>query len=222
MQITHEQAQQLIQWKIDKALSLQDEAALSAHLHDCTACQDYAAEMMEVEGLLSPLMKRQWSLQPLPLPVLSLVQRKNSFISVSALLAIRRAAAGVLVAAFFFSAWQFTRSNAPSFKDLTAVGLPVPTPSASTTQAHSTLMDCEIISYTAAEADTLSRLAEQFSVAEEELVALNSLETNAIEPGMKLLVPVCQLTATHTVSPATLTTTHTPRVGSSHTPGPGG
>ena len=129
MQITHEQAHQLIQQNMDRALGPQDDAALSAHLRACSSCRAYATEMMEVEDILSPLMKRQWSLQPVPLSVSSLVQRKNSLIITNTLLAMRRAAVGILVAVFFFNAWSFARPHEPTFNGLPTGALPIPTPS---------------------------------------------------------------------------------------------
>ena len=207
---------------MDGTLISQDEAVLSAHLRDCSSCRAYATEMMEVEDILSPLMKRQWRLQPIPLSASLLVQRKHSFIVTNTFLAMRRAAVGILVAVFFFSAWNFAQSHAPALNGLPTRALPIPTPSSSSTQAQTTLSDCEVTSYTATEADTLSSLAERFSAAEEEIVALNNLETEAIRPGMELLIPVCRLTPTHTASSGTLTTTSTPRLGSSSsTPSPG-
>ena len=76
MQITHEHARKLIQFRLDGGLRSAEHETLSAHLQDCSECQAYAAEINEVETVLRPMLKRKWSAQPIPLSITSL--RGNS------------------------------------------------------------------------------------------------------------------------------------------------
>jgi hypothetical protein len=64
--------------------------------------------------------------------------------------------------------------------------------------------------YSVRENDTLADIAHQFSVSEEEILAVNSLEAVTLSPSMELLIPVCNWTPTGTVHPVTFTTTYTP------------
>jgi hypothetical protein len=94
----------------------------------------------------------------------------------------------------------------------------MPTPSVQTTQSTTALAafeNCELVLYPVQEDDTLARIADQFSVSEEEIMAINSLQTKAIDPSMELAIPVCNFTPTGTVHPATFTTTYTPDLGPS-------
>src|SRR5215213_4658116 len=110
MEITHEQARRLIQMKLDRALNQQEAAELSTHLRHCTDCQTYTKELNEVEGLLVPVMKQQWALQPAPLSISALI-RETTKTQTRILLTIRTAAISFIFVAVFFGMWQFLLSN---------------------------------------------------------------------------------------------------------------
>src|SRR5687768_2645494 len=149
MQITHEQARKLIQFSLDGLLSSADKAMLSAHLHDCSGCQTYVNDIKEVENLLLPAMKRQWSIQPVPLSIPALTGKRRK-IQPSTFLTIRNAAISLVFLALFFSAWQFV-SFGPSISGTVPLVAPsIPTPSAQTAQSPSaqlTSETCEMMIY---------------------------------------------------------------------------
>lgn len=212
MQITHEQARRLIHLDLDWALNPEQSAALFAHLRECRACQLYAEEIKEVEEILSPVMKRQWAIQPVPLSV-PLLLGKNKQSSSGTLLTMRTAAMGLVMVALFFSLWQVVSSGSVTASPVPLVVPLVPTPSAQTAHFTSTTQSCEMRLYSVEGDDTLATIAERFSVSQAEILEANHLETAMVQPSMNLLIPVCDSTPTGTVHPATLTTTLTPILG---------
>lgn len=208
--MTHDEARKLIQLNADEALSEQEMSRLSAHLGECLECRTYAEEIKEVESILAPLMKRQWSLQSIPYPVVSFPIRKNIKTWMSALLATRRAAIGVVLLAFVFSAWQFALSERQGTTVLPVGVLPVPTPSTQSTNTLSTSQSCEETRYVVREGDTLEGIAHQFAVSKEKMMALNHMETKTVHAGMELILPLCSFTPTSTIHPTTLSTSYTP------------
>ena len=210
MQITHEEAQKLIQYNADQALDSQQKAALSAHLSHCAECSSYAQEIKDVETLLLSGMSREWNLQPPPLPINSLVARRSSKLQISVLLATRTAIISIVFVALVFTAWQFTVSTRSTSVPLPAYILPVPTPSTQSTSTKIMLQNCEEVLYRVQENDTIARIAYQFSTSKEEIMAINNMKTETVNASMKLIIPICNSTPTSTVHPATLTTTYTP------------
>jgi LysM repeat protein len=212
MHITHEQAHKLIQLNMDRVLSAPESAGLSAHLRDCIDCQSYADEMKEVERLLFPTLKKQWQHQPIPLSISALTEKRLKS-QASILLTTRTAAIGLVVVTLFFSIWQFVFSSPAASQQIPIAVPPVPTPSSQTvlsTRVTSTSEDCETMLYRVRSDDTLAGIATQFSVSEEEIMAINSLSSQAVGPAMELVIPICNFTPTSTVHPATYTTTYTP------------
>lgn len=209
MQITHEQAHQLIQLNLDNVLNPEQSATLFAHLRDCLDCQSYANELKEVEALLYPVMTQRWTDQPAPLSIPVLMGKSKQSSTVT-FLTIRKAAMVLVLVALFFSAWQFV-SSGPIIASPVPLAVPlVPTPSSPTAQLTSATEKCEMRAYSVQRDDTLAGIAARFSVPAEEIMAVNGLRTKALEPAMELLIPSCDSTPTGTVRPATLTTTYTP------------
>src|SRR5690349_19014028 len=110
MQITHEQAQRLIQLELDHGLNVQNSTLLVSHLRLCPDCQAYRNEMNELQDLLSPLLKRKWATQPVPLSIPSLLE-SNRKISIDHLLTTRSTAVSLMILAMFFTVWQFLFSS---------------------------------------------------------------------------------------------------------------
>jgi hypothetical protein len=210
MPLTHEQAQQLIQLKVDKIDDVAQNAALSAHLQHCSDCQAYARELDEVERTLTHLLERQWGHQPAPLPIASLTQEVRSGSASGVFLAMRTAAISLIFLGFFFSAWQFVGPNRSAPGPAPLAGLPVPTPSGSSTSTSTALEGCELVLYTVGQGDSLASIARRFSVSEEEIMAANGLTAGPIGASVQLLIPICHFTPTGTVHPATFTSTLTP------------
>jgi LysM repeat protein len=212
MQLTHEQAHKLIQLNMDTVLTADESAALSSHLRGCMDCQRYTNEMNEVERLLSPVLKSQWNVRPIPLSIPALAG-KSTKIHANILLTMRTAAISLVFVALFFSAWQFVISGPSISRQVSLSVAPAPTPSVQTAQftsITSTTETCEMLLYTVQGNDTLAQIAERFSVLEDEIMAINELKTNVISTPMQLVIPSCNFTPTGTVHPATFTTTYTP------------
>jgi LysM domain-containing protein len=223
MEITHEEARKLIQFNADEALNVQEKVILSAHLKECTACRAYAEEISEVEGTLLPVMKKHWNLQPNPLSIGAIAAKRNSSIQTVIILATRTAAIGVVLLAFVFSAWQLARSGGQETSGL-PIGLPpVPTPSIQFTSTKSTAQSCAGILYVVKENDTLESIAHQFSISKQEIMAVNNMESGAVNTAMELTIPICSFTPTGTINPTILGTRYTPSTSpTTSTPGSSG
>jgi LysM repeat protein len=158
------------------------------------------------------MLKKRWGRIPAPLSIKALTERhiKKQY---SNLLTTRTASIGLVVIALFFSVWQFVSSDSNASNQLLLIAPPVPTPftqTAPSTHTTVTLENCKMVVYIVQANDTLAGIADQFSVSEEDIIAVNSLEAKAVRPAMQLVVPVCNFTPTGTVHPATFTTTYTP------------
>ncbi len=213
MQITHQEARKLIQFRLDQMLKPQEENTLQSHLEHCLECRTFFNDIKEVENLLLPVMRQQWDRQPTPLSLAAVINKSKSPLQASIILATRTAMISVIFAAFVFSAWQFTVSNHRSSTPMPASVLPIPTPSGQSTSTRISFQNCEETSYQVRENDTLESVAIQFSISKNELMAVNHLRSEALSPKMELLIPICSSTPTGTIHPSTLTTTFTPVLG---------
>lgn len=213
MQIAHEEAHRLIQFNLDQVLTSDKEASLSAHLKDCVECRAYAREIQEVDRILSPLLKRQWTAPPLPLPIASLLRNKTLKRWAQPYLIMRIAVMGVVLLGFAFSTWQFVFSGARLPQPMPPGILPVPTPSIQLTSTESRWGNCNTVSHTVRDGETLEGIAHRFSASVEDLIAFNNLTDPRLTTGMELRIPRCHLTPTGTAAePATLTVTFAPGV----------
>jgi LysM domain len=220
MQITHAEARKLIQFSIEQTLSPQEIKTLRVHLEDCVECRVFAEELKEVESILVPLMKRQWSLQPAPLSIPARVQRKSINWQTNIMLATRTAMISIVFAAFVFSAWQFTRSVSRTSTPVPISILPIPTPSGQSTSTKVSFQNCAEKKYQVQENDTLESIASQFSVSKDKIMAVNNMHVEMVYTKMELWIPICHSTPTGTVHPSTLTITFTPLIGpTTSTPG---
>jgi len=208
MQITHEEAHRLIQFDTDSALKPSEKKNLVAHLEACAECQAYAMSMKGIESLLRPLLQRNWNKQPVPFSVAALTGKTNPSRSESAFLATRIAVIGVICMGFLFSVWQFTISGQAT-PDLSVASVPpIPTPSTQFIHMTSTSNNCEARPYVVKEYDTVERIAQRFSISQEDMLRANNLNTETLRPGMEILISTCAPTPTGTVN--ALTTIYTP------------
>jgi len=220
MQITHEQARKLIQFKMDQSLKPDEENILQRHLNGCTECRSFADEIKEVDGILSPVMKRHWDLEAHPLPIASIVEKMNFKPQTSILLTMRTAVISLVFVVSVLSAWQFTRSDSRISTPMPVRVLPIPTPSGQSTSTKISLPNCEEMLYQVQENDTLKSIALKFSISTEKLMAINKMHAETVRAKMDLLIPVCGSTPTGTTRPSLLTITYTPLIGqTTSTPG---
>jgi hypothetical protein len=206
MPITHQEAQQLFQFSMDNMLSANDKATLFSHLQACRECQAYVRQMKQVESALLPVMKRQWGRQPVPLSIHSLTKKRNTQASI--FLVMRTAFIGVAVMAFIFGAWQLTFSAGQVPDQAFVAVLPAATPSIQATTTKSR-QACDNMIYVVKANDTLDTIADRFAISKEQLMSVNQLNAEELRPSTKLIVPLCGITPTGTVTNL-LTRTYTP------------
>jgi len=212
MQIEHEHARTLIQYQADGGLKSSERSLLYAHLEECSECRTYAEEIKEVEGILSPLMRRNWNLQPIPLSMGIFTQKRNARIETRILLATRTAIISFMALAFIFGIWQFSSSGGPA-SDQVPLGIPpVPTPSLQITSTKNVFEGCEMMLYRVQGNDTLTSIASHFSVSKETIVTINHMEGETVDTTMELTIPICSLTPTRTLNPTAHTTTYAPPI----------
>ena len=221
MRITHEEAHQLIQFSMDQVLEPQERKTLQAHLADCLECRGFADELSGLRNLLLPTMRNHWNLRPAPLSIETLRKKRKLQIPASNLLVTRTALISLLFAAFIFSTWQFSQSGRQIATPISLNVLPMATPSGESTSTLRSVQTCVEMKYQVQENDTLESIAAQFSVPKDQIMALNNLRTEILNPHIELRLPVCEPTSTSTVAASTQTTTFTPMIGSM-TSAPGG
>ena len=212
MQLTHERARELIQFKADSALSADSLRMLKAHLDSCDACRAYLDSIHTMEVHLRTAMNRRWKLHPDPL---RLEDIKADYIFKSkqrAFLATRLTTIGA--ALLFFAAgvlgvMHATRTD--NFKQ-PSVGVPlIPTPSVQNTSTiTNTAQNCEPLHYEVQVNDTLEFIATKFAVSKFDLMHANDLGDETLTADTELIIPICNYTPTGTVHPPTFTTTITP------------
>lgn len=195
MQITHEEAHKLIQFKVDQTLNSDNLHLLNAHLKDCAKCAEYNFTFQAMEKILNETMQKHWHIQPVPISM-DILQGKLKFNSRSNnFLTIRRVLAGFAVMVFVFTAWQFTASG-KSFTNTAVSVAQIPTPSLTGTSTQAEANSCKEIEYRVHNNDTLESLAQHFATSKQEIMTLNNLISEAIHPAMILLIPVCDQTPT--------------------------
>lgn len=216
MQITHEQAHNLVQRNMDQALIGNEKVILALHLDSCPECCHYANSIKEMESVLLPMMQRRWNRLPPPRPTGIVAQRKPSKFSQRINLATRIVAMGAICITLLFHIYQVRQTTdhrpSPPYANI----VPVPTPTMQSTSTMLTNQNCDQILYTALENDTFENIAGQFSVSTDEILRANNITMEAPYQGMRLLIPICGPTPTGPRQ--TLATTFTPLLNRTTTP----
>ena len=210
MQISHEEARRLIQFKADGGFDPVNEERLHVHLADCAECRTYRDSVKETETVLRQTLRKQWNVRPLPLQMDVIYGKVNSRKSVNAFLTTRKALIGIVSLFFAFFAWQsMTTRSTPPVQNIPGTVPLIPTPSLQYQYtATSTLReDCSEIRYIVQEGDTLEGIARQFSVSTEAILSANDLKNESISPMQELVIPACGTTPTGTIYPPTFTIT---------------
>lgn len=206
MQITHEEARQLILFNADHALTLTKKALLDSHLNDCSQCKRYQQDIGAVDAILQSTMRKHWSTPVRHLDVQAIKAKSHPLSMFSNLVPTRNVLVGLIVICFLLASWQFVNSNNKPTMMVTNLS-PIPTPSLLLTGTNTKASDCQKIQYEVRQGDNLKRIAEEFSTSMESLIQVNGLPSENLRPGMKLIVPVCDPTPTRTSRTPTLTTT---------------
>ena len=206
MQITHEEAIQLIQYAADKAVPNAKEKLLHEHLQDCAQCSAYAGQFKNMENVLQTVMRKQWRQRPAPLSLNTLKAKKDLQKKRSAILVTRTAFIGMAVCTFIFIGWQVTLTTNPKHAMFPGM-LPIPTPSTQYTATNTLALNCRQVLYKVQDYDTLESIASQYATSKEAIMNLNNLNTENIQRDMELFVPICKSTPTSTIYPPTFTIT---------------
>ncbi|MEW5942198.1 MAG: LysM peptidoglycan-binding domain-containing protein [Chloroflexota bacterium] len=220
MQITHEQAQTLIQFAADRPLDSAERTNLESHLEGCSLCRNYASDLEKLGGALRASMRKRWEVAPPPLSNAILNSRKPAlkFQRLLPLAAAPLTVAFVILLAVFFTRWQITTGGSTSTPLPTPTAITAPAPSAGLTSADELTLDCPREIYEVQAGDSLDSIAQKFSISREIIIRANGLTSERIVPSALLVIPQCGptpsqfpiSTLTRTVTPAFLTTSHTP------------
>lgn len=207
MQVTHEEARKLIQFRLDTGLNPHQKIQLSIHLRHCAECRDYAEDMKLVDLALAGASHKQHEVRFLPLSLPMLMEKSSRKIYQGSLLTMRTTMIVLMFAVLAFSTWSFFSGSPPATPGVASVAVPpVPTPSGQSTSTKVSVTDCKMVLYAVREQDTLASLARRFSITEAEIIALNNLK-HGLNDSTQVWLPVCHSTPTGT---ATLTKTRTP------------
>jgi len=207
MQITHEEARRLIQFKADDSLSTTNEQNLSEHLNACTECQGYFGAVKQTESTLRQILRKQWNVHPLPLQMEAVYAKVNLTPGTSILLTTRKALIGVAFVMVAFITWQSMTSNSSSAQTPLGTVPLIPTPSTQYTATNTLQSDCKEVRYVVQPGDTLDSVAQHFSTSKESIIAANRLTSDAINPTEEMIIPFCESTPTSTTHPPTFTIT---------------
>lgn len=210
MQISHEEAHRLIQFHVDGELKTPQRNLLSSHLEECARCQQYADSVVKMESILRPMLRRNWSREPLPLSIGRLMEREKYKVSDRVILATRIAALAVVFLAFFATAWNFTspsrRTPTPLLQSVPII--PTPFTSTMTAGTETGFANCTMVSYMIQENETLASIASQFAVPPQQIRQINAMPGESVSTGQVLSIPICSSTPANPT--ASHTTTFTP------------
>lgn len=219
MQITHQEARQLIQWRADQPLDASKREMLNLHLKGCTVCAEYANEIQETEAALRIALHKQWGVRLLPLEVMDIKVKITLNSRPVDYMATRSALLGMAVLVFFFVFWQFSSTN-NGLRNSATIGVPViPTPSLPLTSTQNNFDNCPMVQYEVQQNDTVESLAHRFLVSEQLIRDSNNLPADVDRLPSLLIIPVCELTPTGTTNPPTSTTNTPPLEFITYTPG---
>ena len=207
MQITHTEAQQLIQYDLDRALNSEKQKTLLAHLQECDACRAYADGMHNMENALNQVMHKQWNHHPLPLSMDSIRPQNILQKSTHSLFGLRTALVSILLVAFSFLIWQLTTTVYNSTEQVPSSILSVPTPSIQLSTASFESPKCAWSLHKVEPSDTLESIALQYSVSKEEIMIFNNMHFEQVYESMELKIPQCNPTPTVTAHMPTTTLT---------------
>jgi hypothetical protein len=221
-QITHEEARRLIQFNLDYALDNIKLSSLDAHLEECKECSTYAAELKELENNLRRAMQRRWNLSPAPLPIYAITSRVQSKAIgfTNNVVVTRMAVITLAILVIMFGTWQFSRTNNAISSQMLTFAIPIPTPSTHLTSTSDKLQSCDYILYQVQNNDTLESVALQYAASKVDIMQLNNMKTETLDPSMQIRIPLCHSTPTGTINAPTTTITITPQF-ELHTSTPG-
>ncbi len=225
-EITHQEAQRLLQSAADQTLGADDKSALDAHLATCQACSNYANNLTALEADLRRVLHAQLDNQYPNLDLQAITSPATHFTWTSLFSPTHAMGKATIIATLllgyfiisnlFGGQLSISESKTPTIiptpNDSTLVFTTSPTPSSPSTLIGLTTQGCENIIYVIQVDDTLKEIALQFGVPKEIIVEQNNLKLEELSPGKELSIPVCNHTPSHTASTLDHTTTITPLI----------
>jgi len=208
MSITHDEARRLIQFRADEDLKEFDKNLLETHLRSCTECQNYEANLNDLELTLRPLLRRKWSHYALPYSTTRVVTGVSQKYIQNIFFATRIVAMGLICIVFLINIWPLTKPGGQGSIQPSANIPLIPTPSLQSTQTKINYQKCEPILYEVQQGDTLTSIAARFSVAPQEIKNANQLKGETLKKSMHLSISVCDTTPSGT--PNIVSTAFTP------------
>ena len=146
----------------------------------------------------------------------------NNFFSQTSLMAKVTIATALLLGYFVIANLLGIQSPISSEKTATILPTPneavamyatSPTPSAQFSLTGSTTQTCKTVTYLVRENDTLASIAFQHGTTQESILEQNHLASNTVFTGMKLSIPLCYNTPSHTATTPMNMLTTTPANG---------
>jgi hypothetical protein len=218
MEVTHQEARSLIQFRADQALNEDKMEMLAVHLKDCGECADYADEIQETELTLRTTLRKHWNVRPLPLEMKDIKAKLLPISWLNDLLTTRKALIGIMLLFFVFGFWQISSTRYNSSSRIVGMS-PIPTPSFLMTSTQNNFATCQKVRYEVHQNDSLESIARRFLVSKEAILIINNLQPNAATLPTELIIPLCESTPTGTTHPPA-STTNTPSLEFiSYTPG---
>lgn len=214
-ELTHQEAQHLLQNAADQTLRADDKSALDAHLEKCVECSSYAKNLTALESGLRKVLHAQLDSRHPSLDLQAITNPAHStwtaVISPAHILGKVTIVTTLLLGYFIISnllggqlpiTGNETPTMVPTPGDSKLVFTTSPTPSSPSTLIGLT-QGCEIINYIVKEDDTLESIAFQFTIPEKIITEYNNLKTDDPSPGKALSIPICnhtpsQAEGTHT------------------------
>ncbi len=190
---------------MDDPLLREEENALVIHLQTCPECSAYRSETKDVEATLRSVMSKHWNLNPASLDMDALTGKVR--FSPQGRFSAQLVMISLMVMLAMFGAWRFVNINIAPTKTLEIS--PIPTPSMQMTSTRTSAQNCNEIIYVVKKGETLESIALSFSTSKEAIMELNHLQSDTIEAGSKIWIPIC-FTPSATVRPATFTVTYSP------------
>ena len=223
-ELTHQEAQRLLQSAADQKLGGDVKSALDAHLEQCVECRGYEKDLTALESGLRKVLHAQLDSQH---PSLDLQAITNPAYSTWTSVFSPAHALGkvtivtTLLLGYFIISNLFggqlpitgneTPTMVPTPNDSTLVFITSPTPSSPSTLIR-LMQGCEFINYIVGADDMLENIALQFGVSEKTIAEYNNLKTDDLSPGQALSIPICNHTPSQAAGTRTNTMTITPLI----------
>jgi len=227
-EITHQEAHALLHAASDQMIDPNDKTILDSHLSGCQLCSDYAKSLENLESTLRKSMHAKWDVQKPNLNVQAVIHPNparllwNNFMGQTH--AMEKISIVVVLVLGYVLIANIVGIQSPITKEKTPTPIPTPnelaiftsnspTPSAVVPLMNTLSENCETSDYVVLANDTLESIALRHGTTREIIQEINNLASNTVYTGMKLVIPSCNTTPSHTATIIKNTLTITPLSG---------